>query len=65
MTIHGLPNAKFDHGFAIVRIDNFDAYPGIAESVTVNRVVCDKDLGIEEIERPNNLNQDKGCKYIL
>lgn len=58
-------NEKYDHVYAIIRIDNFEAYPGITDCATVKVVLLDKKLGEAEIERLNKVNHDKGCKYFL
>jgi hypothetical protein len=54
-----MPNTP---AFAIVRID-----PDVArdeERFTVTRVVWDQDFTESEVMRLNELNAEKGCRYV-
>lgn len=60
-------NAKFDHVYAIIRIDCPPSAKTIAVeevSVTVTRVLFNKDMAEREVDRLNTLNSQKGCQYI-
>ncbi len=59
------PNAKYDHVYAIIRLDR-DAVTGRIPDrnlVMVKKVVRSKEVAEQEVERLNRLNADKGCEY--
>lgn len=51
--------------FAILRYDGFhDSKVPIENRVTVTRIVQDETTARAEVQRLNDLNSDKGCKYF-
>src|SRR5947209_12503057 len=63
---HPSPNASFDHGYAIIRLEidwpkDADIDPHI---VTVKKVVRSQEAAEREVERLNKLNAGKGCLYF-
>ena len=59
------PNAKYDHVYAIIRLDEF--LSGTAPDrnlVTVKKVVRSREEAEREVHRLNQLNADKGCQYF-
>ena len=59
------PNSKYDHVFAVVRVDMFHGLEVPAESlVVVKKVVWTQEVAEAEVARLNHLNQDKGCVYF-
>jgi hypothetical protein len=59
------PNAKYDHVYAIIRLDRDAVTGGIPDRnlVMVKKVVRSKEVAEQEVERLNRLNADKGCEY--
>ena len=59
------PNAKYDHVYAIIRLDRDAVTGGIPDRnlVMVKKVVRSKEVAEQEVERLNRLNTDKGCEY--
>ncbi len=55
------PNEKFDHAFAIIRVDCFIDPP---TNITVKKVVWDEDFAQQEVDRLNKINADKECYYF-
>jgi hypothetical protein len=56
------PNAKYDHVFAIIRVDSFQtADSPLEEAITVKKIVRDRSAAEQEVERLNKLNADVGC----
>ncbi len=59
------PNLKYDHVFAIVRVDSFYKIEVSPETaITVQKVVWDQETAEAEAARLNDLNKDKGCMYF-
>ncbi len=59
------PNAKYDHVFAIIRVDRFQtADSPVEETITVKKIVRDQAAAEREVERLNKLNADVGCVYF-
>ena len=61
-----LPNLKYDHVFAVIRIDE-SAIPGIRcsrDNVTVTKVLLSKEHADEEVARLTALNAATGCEYF-
>jgi len=52
------PNPKYDHAFAIVRLDHTDS----TLEVTVKKIVWDADIAEKEVVRLNKIN--KNCLYF-
>lgn len=52
------PNPKFDHAYAIIRLDEGEPLP------TVKKVMWDSEAAEKEAKRLNEVNQDKKCLYI-
>ena len=58
-------NLKYEHVFAIVRVDSFHHHDATAEdTITVKKIVLSRQLAEEEVARLNALNRDKGCRYF-
>jgi hypothetical protein len=53
---------KNDPAFAIVRIDTGVQHD--EDRFTVTRIVWDQALAVSEVIRLNELNRDKGARYI-
>jgi hypothetical protein len=59
------PNKKYGHLYAIIRYEtDADPMTPIDIRVTVKKVVCDPHYAAREVERLNELNQEKGCYYF-
>ena len=59
------PNRKYDHVFAIVRVDTYDELEvPLENAVIVKKVVWTQYDAEAEVERLNRLNKDKGCVYF-
>lgn len=59
------PNAKYDHVFAIVRIDKFlEAFPD-EHKITVTKILHDIDDADEEVMRLNELHPDGQVRYFV
>ena len=59
------PNSKYDHVFAIVRVDTFqDPDFSFEEMVTVKKIVWNQTTAKQEVERLNKLNGAKECVYF-
>jgi hypothetical protein len=60
------PHSKFDHVFAIIRLETDPAgEAGIdASVVTVTKVVLSMEAAEQEVERLNKINAGKGCLYF-
>jgi hypothetical protein len=59
------PNAKYDHIYAIIRLDRDVISGGIIDrnQVMVKKVVLSKEKAEQEVDRLNRLKSDKGCEY--
>jgi hypothetical protein len=59
------PNAKYDHVFAIVRLDLGDAEPRRLDRkwITIKEIVPSMEAAEKEVLRLNKLNADKNCIY--
>ena len=57
-------NAKYDHVYVVIRFDPpvEHAYPG--NSIVVTKVYHSEQAAIAEVDRLNELNADKGCRYF-
>ena len=58
------PNPRFDHAWAVVRLDAFSREESRPELVTVVRVFWTLEKATEEAERLNAVNEDKDCRYF-
>lgn len=61
-----IPNPKYDHVYAIIRLDTIprpDA-PLEQHQVVVKKLVRCRETAEQEVERLNRLNADKGCVYF-
>jgi hypothetical protein len=59
------PNLKYDHAFAIVRVDgNIDNREEPSNLIVVKKVVWSEEAAESEVARLNRLNADKGCVYF-
>jgi hypothetical protein len=60
------PNKKYGHLYAIIRYEtDRDPMTPIDYRVTVKKVVNDPDYAAREVERLNELNQEKGSYYFF
>ena len=59
------PNRRYQHGFAIIRIDDYfgDETP-IEQRITVKKVVRDAGEADREVERLNNLRDGQRSRYV-
>jgi hypothetical protein len=60
-----VPNAKYEHVFAIVRLDSGAAGGTLPDKdlITVKKVVWTQAAAEQEVARLNQLNAGKGCLY--
>jgi len=64
MTKINKSNSRFEHVFAVVRID-FPVDQNMPEnSIAIVKVFGSEDLANAEILRLNKVNKNKGCKYV-
>lgn len=57
--------SKLDQVFAIVRVDSFHHHDAAPEdTITVKKIVLNRQLAEDEVARLNALNRDKGCSYF-
>jgi hypothetical protein len=63
----GRSSPRFDHVYAIVRVDGF--YSGLDvppdHCITVKKIVLDADTAEAEVKRLNVLNAGKNCHYFF
>lgn len=60
-----MPNSRFRHVYAIVRIDSPVDQDHPENSVSVVKVLSSADAADAEAMRLNKLNTDKGCSYLI
>ncbi len=61
------PNLKYDHAFAVVRVDTFKHINEVPETaITVNKVVSSEEDAEVEVAHLNSLNKEreKGAIYF-
>ncbi len=59
------PNLKYDHVFAIVRVDNYQTSAGAPQdSITITKVLFSESAARREVERLIRLNREKGPAYF-
>lgn len=58
------PNAKYDHVYAIIRLDGFYENMTIQDAITVTKVVWSEELAKQEVARLTTINSDKRCYYF-
>ena len=60
------PNAKFEHVFAVVRIDT-DLLSGqsLDNAFTIVKALRKREDADREVERLNDVNADKSCNYFV
>ena len=63
----GLPNAKSEHVYAILRADEptANATTAIKDVVVVKKIVRSQQEAEREVARLNRLNAGKGCEYFF
>jgi hypothetical protein len=60
-----IPHSKYRHVYAVLRVDQADALEiSLEERISVTKVLWTEQDASLEVERLNNLNADKGCKYL-
>ncbi len=57
-------NAKYNHVFAIVRVDTFQEEAPLEEKIAITKVVSTQEAAEQEVKRLNELNGPKGCLYF-
>jgi hypothetical protein len=65
MTDTEKPHLKFQHVYAVVRIDLPVNESNPANSVAVVKVLFSKSAAEEEVSRLSKINEEKGCSYTL
>lgn len=59
------PNLKYDHVFAIVRVDSFQDLAVSPETkIVIKKIVLTQEVAKAEVTRLNNLNNNKNCIYF-
>jgi hypothetical protein len=59
------PNRRYDHVFAIIRVDRFDQSGGWTDqAITITKAVWSREAAEAEVVRLNHLNKDKGAVYF-
>src|SRR5688572_27372073 len=59
------PNRRYDHVFAIIRVDRFDHSGEWTEgAITITKAVWSRETAEAEVIRLNHLNKDKGAVYF-
>lgn len=61
-----MPNTKFDHVYAIVRVDAVDSSEclRLPDTITVKKIMKSKEAAEQEVLRLNAVNSSKGCVYF-
>jgi hypothetical protein len=59
------PHSRFQHIYAILRIDLPVGQENPENSVSVVKVFSSKVSAEKEVSRLNELNSEKGCRYVL
>ena len=59
------PHSRYEHVYALVRIDLPVDQTLPENSVAVVKVLCSQDLAQQEAARLNEVNKDKGCLYVI
>jgi hypothetical protein len=61
------PNSKYDHAFAIVRIDDYQGAVDLETEpevvINVKKIVWAQEVAESEVARLNKLNKNKGATY--
>jgi len=59
------PHLKYDHVFAIIRVDDFhDLEVSPETKITITKIVLTRETAEAEVARLNKLNSNKGCIYF-
>jgi hypothetical protein len=58
------PHSKYEHVFAVVRIDEDLAQGGSDNANYITKVLRNQEDAEREVERLNHLNQSKGFRYF-
>jgi hypothetical protein len=59
------PNARYDHVFAIIRVDvSCDVEPDYEQSITVKKIVRSQEEAEAEVARLNRLRKSERSKYF-
>jgi hypothetical protein len=58
------PHSRFEHVFAVVRIEGDLVKNGGENAVYVTRIFRRQEDAEQEVARLNELNQHKGCRYF-
>ena len=59
------PHSKFRHVYAVLRIDLPVNPENPENSIAVVKVFSSKFSAEKEVARLNNINSEKGCRYVL
>ena len=57
-------NSKYNHLFAVIRIDMFQEEAPLEEKITITKIVLTQEAAEQEVKRLNALNGSKGCLYF-
>ena len=58
------PNPRYDHAWAVVRLDMFSTGQLVPDRITVVRVFWTAERATEEATRLNTVNEAKDCLYF-
>ena len=59
------PHSKFQHVYAVLRIDLPVSCDAPENSVSVVKVLSSKMPAEQEVDRLNKVNSEKHCRYVL
>lgn len=59
------PNARFPHAFIVLRIDDFHDDTEVEQQISPVATYLDQALADAEMTRLNDLNSDKGSRYVV
>ncbi len=59
-----LPNSKFDHVFAVIRVDKYSIPVQPSDAIIVTKILWSQKDAEKEVARLNQLNSGKNCEYF-
>ena len=65
MTLTNRPHLRYEHVYALVRIDLPVSEAAPQDTVAVVKVLCSEESARREAARLNQINRDKGCRYFV